>query len=442
MKSQQSSSAYAEAQCPTLALTRPEILASVKSIFSDELKCYGRVLLKRLRERAAARLAEARGLPAESVDPETLPRLNPKHLRKLCETCRQMKVLPEDRREFSVILVDQPCTFLDDSSPVDPYSEEFWNVFASYLDSLAADEMSLPGGRYACACYLAGKRLPFLHNFSLGKVCQIVQIATSQRRLLGYKNGRLVPYQYSEGWVKEQFASAQASTGQEAHPVVSWDDARTFMHQLLTLHQQGETGGIVLSSLKHLFRMHFGRELSETALGHARLLDLMHDSRLSDICTLHTQRNSQTLVKATESSAPSLSPAVPPGRWAINVPTIAVPVLALISASKNPSEPRSVSPGSSPRSLPSSGDELHACSSGSFTTESTTDGSLDSASSSDIDDFDTLGCDEFDESAGLWAIGIKNTFINVRVKETERFTAPSKQRRSSLPACISIQAVH
>ena len=59
-------------------------------VHEDGLKPFGRMILKRLRERAAARHAVAQGLPAEAVDPEDMPRLNPRHLRKVCETCKQL----------------------------------------------------------------------------------------------------------------------------------------------------------------------------------------------------------------------------------------------------------------------------------------------------------------------------------------------------------------
>jgi len=215
--------------------------------------------------------------------------------------------------EFSVTLAGEPYDFLDVCSPVDSYPEEFWQQFAMYLADVEEDELRLPGGRYACARALIAKRLPFLQSYSLAQVCHAVQVAINARRLLGYnREGWLVPYRYSEGWVKEQCACAQASSGQEVHPVVSWEEACIFLQELLHSEHAGACG-ITLSNLKRLFRVHFERELSETALGHVRLLDLMRDSRLSDVCRLSVQGNGQTMVTAVVHFSPHGSPVIPSG---------------------------------------------------------------------------------------------------------------------------------
>merc|ERR1740121_3571079 len=292
--------------------------------------------------------ATALGLPEDAVDPEEMPRLSPRHLRKMCEACRQLRVVSEEGREFSVTPANEHCNFLDVCSPVDPYPEEFWQEFAMYLDTIPEDAMQLPGGRYACARALTSKRLPFLQMCSLGQVCHIVQLAITNRRLLGYNHeGWLVPYKHSEGWVKEQCACAGASTGQEVHRVVSWDEVRVFLRMLL---QPYRAGGITLSNLKRLFRVHFERELSETALGHVRLLDLMKDARLSDVCALSVQGNGQTMVQAVGS--PHMRPAVPPGMWTIPVTVCPMPMLTFVPVSVHADVgmPEALlSPGASPR---------------------------------------------------------------------------------------------
>merc|ERR1719330_587002 len=165
------------------------------------------------------------------------------------------------------------------------------------------------------------RRLPFLLGCSLGQVCHIVQLAISQRRLLGYRNGFLCPYKHSEGWVKEQCAVAQAPTGQESCPPVTWEEAPALLRQLLSSHRQAETGGVSLSNLKRLFCLDFQRELSQTVLGHVRLLDLLKDPRLENICTLHAQSNGQVLVRAAETCAAAWGPVVPPGVWAVPMMT-------------------------------------------------------------------------------------------------------------------------
>jgi len=293
-----------QGQAASFKLSAPEVLASVRSLYADELKPFGRVLLKRLRERAAATVALAQGLPLEAVDPETMPRIDPKRLRRMCQTCPQLRVDPEDGREFSVTLVGRPCNFLDVCSPHDPYPPEMWLDAATYFQSLSEEEMHLPGGRYACARVLVGRGLPFLAGCSLGQVCHIVQLAISQKRILGYLEGQLVPYWHSEEWVKEQYAFHQqpicSRKGTNSLPLATWEEARERLLQLLDSESNPEPGVVTLSNVKRLFRSRFQLELSETVLGHSRLFDLLHDVRFRDVCTVQAHGNGQLLVKRAE----------------------------------------------------------------------------------------------------------------------------------------------
>ena len=43
---------------------------------------------------------------------------------------------------------------------------------------------------------------------------------------------------------------------------------------------------VPLSNIKRLFRMQYQTELSETALGHSKLSELLQDSCLEGICTV------------------------------------------------------------------------------------------------------------------------------------------------------------
>jgi len=289
---------------PVLKLSVPEVLISVRSLYADELKPFGRVLLKRLRERAAAAAAIAHGLPVEAVDPETMPKIDPKRLRRMCQACPQLCVESEEGREFSVTLAGRPCGFLDVCSAHDPYRPELWVDVATYFQSLSSEEMYLPGGRYACARVLLWRGLPFLAGCSLGQVCHIVQLAISQKRLLGYREGQLVPYQYSEAWVKDQCAFHQRPTGSGSGagslPVATWEEARQRLRELLDSESSPELGTLTLSNVKRLFRTRFELELSETALGYTRLFDLLQDVRFRDVCTVQAHRNGQLLVKRAE----------------------------------------------------------------------------------------------------------------------------------------------
>merc|ERR1719210_1268723 len=58
--------------------TEAEVMEAVVSVAADELRPFGRVILKRLRENAAAAVARERGLSTEEVSPESMPRIDPK----------------------------------------------------------------------------------------------------------------------------------------------------------------------------------------------------------------------------------------------------------------------------------------------------------------------------------------------------------------------------
>lgn len=352
---------------------------------------------------------------------------------RICEKCRHLNVAREDGREYSVTMVGQQSDFLDVCSPVDPYSEEFWDVVTQYFNSLGPAEMQMPGGRYECARVLANRNLLFLQGFSLGQVCHIVQLAITQRRLLGYREGLLVPYMFSDSWAKEQCAFIHSPTGQECCPTVNWDEAHTLLHQLLITHQQVEPAGITLSNLKRLFRLHFQRELSETVLGHIRLVDLMNDPRLSDICIMCVQKNSQIVVKAKETCRLPLGPAVPPGMGTIVMHACAMPPLAVMVPSF---EEGLMSPGASPRGSPLPGNEFSGLKNSA--TESTIEGSLESVASSESGDDEVFespfSVQEDVEKSPAWAVTVKNTFIDVQPTEARPLAACARHRRRSVPA--------
>lgn len=345
-----------EARAPMLKFSIGDVLASVRSLYADELKPFGRVILKRIRENAAAVAARSAGMPVEEADPEAMPRVDPRRLRRMCEGSRLFQVFREEGREYSVLIVGEPSFFVDVCSALDPYTPEFWCAAASYLDSLEGEEMHLPGGRYACAQVITTRGLPFLEGRSLGEVCHFVQMAISQKRLLGYLEGQLVPYRFSEEWVKEQCAFNQQPTGESLYPLASWEDARQGVWQLL--NRGPEPGGMVtLSNVKRLFRSRFMMELSETALGYPRLHNLLMDPRMSDICLVLTQGAGQVVVRSSGSPLSMWMPMPVP--MPVSVPQGPIipclPVLHEMSsaASGSPCHAHElVSPGASPRTSP------------------------------------------------------------------------------------------
>lgn len=293
--------------------------------------------------------------------------------------------------------------------------------------------MMLPGGRYACARVLAARQIPIFQGRSLGQICHIVQIAISQRRLLGYRDGCLVPYRHSENWVKEQCAVAQSPTGNESCPVVTWEEAPSLLQHLLSSHQQTEPGGISISNLKRLFRLEFQRELSQTVLGHVRLLDLLSDVRLQSVCTLSAQQNGQVLVRGVEDSSPGWSPIVPPGMW---VPFPSMTPVTFIPLAEH---------GTIPMFHEEHHDKAHFSG---FCSDST---AVDSVASDCTSDTGTARCSTASQRASQessddedvtleWAFSVKNTFISVPVDDPSFPRCCSRHRRRSVPANLGSRA--
>jgi len=289
----------------SLELTLADVLGAVRSLcVDDELKPFGRVILKRLRERAADAEASRQGLRPGAVDPEAMPRIDPKQLRRFCETCGQLFVQPEEGKEYSAVLKTEVFSFLDVCSQHDPYPDQLWASFATYLQNLSEGEMMLPCGRYACARQLISHQLPFLAGRSLGQVCHIVQLAVTSKRLLGHRDSQLVPFHFSEEREKEDCAIRGQPFPKKGSapefPVATWEEARFHLVQLLLSETGPEPGAITLSNVKRLFRSQFGLELSETSLGHARVCDLLQDPRFQDICSVDQQGNGQVMVRRVE----------------------------------------------------------------------------------------------------------------------------------------------
>merc|ERR1712050_469470 len=89
----------------------------------------------------------------------------------------------------------------------------------------------LPGGRYSCAQVLMQRRLPFLVGRSLGQVCHIVQLAISQKKLLGYLRGAVVPYGRSQSKVKDQCARRQSPEAESRSGLADWETMRLFLRE-------------------------------------------------------------------------------------------------------------------------------------------------------------------------------------------------------------------
>mmetsp|Transcript_133358 Transcript_133358/g.345120 ORF Transcript_133358/g.345120 Transcript_133358/m.345120 type:complete len:566 (+) Transcript_133358:79-1776(+) len=281
-----------------------QVLEAAKSLYADELRPFGRILLKRIRERVVASKAEFEGSsPAFVPDLDSVPLIDPKYLRSVCETCPHIHVEPAEGREYSVTLIGEEGVFVDPCSPLDPYPPKLWKEAAEYFSRIDEEAGCLPSGRYACAQVLLSRDLPFLQGRSLGEACHVVQLAISQKKILGYADGQLVPYDRSEECTKERCALRQQPVGAAAAaalPYASWEDLRMGLCEILDTSSNPARGMITLSNVKRLFRSQLHLELCETVLGYPRVWELLQDPRLHDVCEVHALGNGQAVVQRIE----------------------------------------------------------------------------------------------------------------------------------------------
>eukprot|EP00929_Paragymnodinium_shiwhaense_P005380 TRINITY_DN10723_c0_g1_i4.p1 TRINITY_DN10723_c0_g1~~TRINITY_DN10723_c0_g1_i4.p1 ORF type:complete len:675 (-),score=154.50 TRINITY_DN10723_c0_g1_i4:614-2536(-) len=295
-------------------LSPGDVIAAVVSLYDDQLKPFGRILRKRVAERAAAfgshkGTAVAAGVvtPAKSGAAgdnasSTLPNVDMKQLRIVCNRCRDLRVEEEEGGDWSVLLVNRMQNFIDVYDHNDSYPADLWEEMSTYFASIAGTQQQfLPGGRYSCAQTLVGRELPFLKTLSLGQVCHVVQLAISQKRILGYLNGAVVPYTCSQSMMKEQRAEWQLpyvkpNTDSQELPFATIHDAKRCLKAILETEAKpsytwggGRNNGtnyaaVPLSNIKRLFRSRFHLELSETMLGYSKLSELLQDTEFQDVC--------------------------------------------------------------------------------------------------------------------------------------------------------------
>jgi len=269
----------------------PLVLQAVESLYRDGLKPYGRLLRKRMAE--APLDADAR-------------EVDDRELRTVCASCPWLQVEDAEGAEWTATLVGRPHHFVDVHSPEDLYPPQLWAGAASYF---AAMEGALPGGRYMCARHLFARELPFLAGYSLGQIAHIVQLAISHKKLLGYSEGTLVPYARSQSMLKERHAESQQPCQGPAGACGIADRAalRACLQRTLEEAVAGGQRSVPLSNLKQVFQARFGLELSETALGYAKLSELLQDPCVRDLCEVKLLSMGHVLVPLQRRSRISLA---------------------------------------------------------------------------------------------------------------------------------------
>jgi hypothetical protein len=201
-------------------------------------------------------------------------------LRNFCEAQGELEVFDEPGGEWSVRFRGQPGNFADVCSPTDPYPEEMWAAAGAYFGSWDMATAPLSGGRYAVGLNLQSRELAFLRGRSLGQICHIVQLAISQRKILAYQGSDVIPYASSELSCKERAAETSSASAVQG-TVACWEVVRACLRDLLMVEDR-----IPLANLKQVFHARFQMQLSETALGHAKLSELLRNERLRDVCHL------------------------------------------------------------------------------------------------------------------------------------------------------------
>lgn len=285
----------------------PDVIRAMESLYSDQLKPFGRILRKRVAEHACGIAVEKLYVgPNCAFDP--LPEIDMDHLHSVCENCDFITTKSEEGGDWSAVFLERPPVFIDIYSLEDTYSPELWTGAEAYFKGLTGQNMLLPGGRYACAQALRSRKPGFLIDCTLGQVCHIVQLAISPRKILGYCNGAVVPYSHSQSMMKEQCAERQqpcANSGGQGRgdlaeiPLATWELVRTYLIDILKSASkvEGERGMVPLSNIKRLFRSRYHTELSETMLGHSRLSDMLQDERVRDLCTLQLRKSGYVVIQ-------------------------------------------------------------------------------------------------------------------------------------------------
>eukprot|EP00397_Hematodinium_sp_SG-2012_P010412 GEMP01010527.1.p1 GENE.GEMP01010527.1~~GEMP01010527.1.p1 ORF type:complete len:579 (+),score=150.17 GEMP01010527.1:125-1861(+) len=208
--------------------------------------------------------------------------------------------------------VDPPATFythepkffnnwVEPTSPDDPYPREMWEAFSVYLQDIlaaAGDTMNLSAtdwanapfafhrGRYGMAQELLNRNLEFFRSVSLGQMCHIVELGI-RKKLLAYENNMLVPAAACVSLTNALFGSPTASTtphsgSMHSEYIADVEELKHSMVRVLTQYPDGFN----LSTLKTKMRAVYHKRLSETVFHQTKLLDLVQQYPLNEVCVI------------------------------------------------------------------------------------------------------------------------------------------------------------
>jgi hypothetical protein len=294
--------------------TPAHVVIAVESLYADRLKPFGRILIKRMGE-LAGDITE--GAHCVHTGEGLISRVDSKHLLRICRQCPRLRVEDLDYGEYAAMLVGRPPAFVDIDNADDPYPQDLWADLRAYFDGPADSYPPLPGSRYNSARALKARSLPCLQNLSLGEVCHVLALAVSHKKILGHSKGHIVPYARSENGRKTFCAGMELPVNggkllSSGLTVATWEQLSQGLQELLVDSLDKGASGIPIPNVKRLFRSRLGLELSETALGHSRVQDLLQDERLHSVCEISREGSKNNVVVVRRPAAPLNQHAPPP----------------------------------------------------------------------------------------------------------------------------------
>lgn len=203
---------------------------------------------------------------------------------------RVLKESSASQQEDTIIeLVSTPSWFkgwINIDDPEDKYEESMWEQLAEYLKS----GHEFAGGRYGMARELHGRKLPFMTNFCLGEICNIVQLAIQTRKLIVYHKKLL-----------KTLDKAEDGGGLGGKPVKSNGDFKNVQDLqelcliLCRLYIRRNRTPLRLEQLRNMMQKEFSLTVSEMDYKCAKLSEVMKLEPLKSAFMLSNDNGSMRL---------------------------------------------------------------------------------------------------------------------------------------------------
>lgn len=257
---------------------RDLLTTTLESLYKDQMKPEGKYVKGRLKENKA---------------PELLQRSYIEQYKKHPDLFRVEKQAGEGEDPL-IWLVEEPVWFkgwvqMDDTSD-DHYDADMWQALETYLE----EGRTFGGGRYGMSRDLAAKKLDFLEPYSLGEICQIVQIAI-ERKLVVYHKKTLKSLAAA---MAGNIPSEKNDDGEEE--IGDMDQLLRVTFRMLKKHKQG----VRLDRLKMQFREECSCKLNEMVFGCTKLIDVFRMEPLASAFNLVNEAKFISLQRKDPSEFP------------------------------------------------------------------------------------------------------------------------------------------